>query len=750
MALPERKRGVCPVVTLDHLQDLLRRCRPHQQRQRQALAAMVQHKALAQHLLEPLQALLELAAGVAPRAAPGAGQRPGSAGARAAAIAAAAQPWQGQGQAVRLRLETCSATGRLSYGPHLDSRLAALLAADWCPFLACGCNLSVQAELEGGSLTEEAVAAACRSSGGALPVALCVPRCQLSARSSSSSAAAAAAAAAASDPFGDVPPEEVEEQQQVWVAGLLTAVVGKRLCTALDFGAQQEQPHGADGSSSSQRARLARVRVPMLPAEDSRLDSAAAGGSWPAAPSTVELQWSCDQLWRLAGPSAAVLVGGSGTGGIVSGTGGSGGSGGGHQQRRQQSGAAAACEAAAAPPLPGPQVSWGLHGYCSGAAVFAASRHGVAEAGHAAESGRRHKAPSLQQQQVLQEPAAAVAGFAPHSGGSQGGLLVRVELQHLELAVLAHLSGQPELQAACRSGAGAYQHTSNCWAAAAGQVEVPGAGNGGDAGGALGPPPLLITAGVATAVARCLAHSWSSKKLGWLLCCPRHAAAAAVESFLAAFPRLKAYLAEAAAAAEAACCAATLAGRQQQFGALKRQEDAMVSGLPLCVSGLSVGAPSSQIAVAPVSCCTAVDWPPVVHLLQGRGKLHKAILVHVLGGSLADVMKAAVVSTHAALAGLGPSCGPRGDSPGAQQPQGPQVALVLGHSIVLHLPSAFLAAHGGSPGAASAAVGAAVLPGLRSLYVGRATLSVPLGARLMAGPSLHLFDQQPTPPAAPR
>lgn len=176
----------------------------------------------------------------------------------------------------------------------------------------------------------------------------------------------------------------------------------------------------------------------------------------------------------------------------------------------------------------------------------------------------------------------------------------------------------------------------------------------------------------------------------------------------------------------------------------------MVSGLPLCVSGLSVGAPSSQIAVAPVSCCTAVDWPPVVHLLQGRGKLHKAILVHVLGGSLADVMKAAVVSTHAALAGLGPSCGPRGDSPGAQQPQGPQVALVLGHSIVLHLPSAFLAAHGGSPGAASAAVGAAVLPGLRSLYVGRATLSVPLGARLMAGPSLHLFDQQPTPPAAPR
>jgi hypothetical protein len=509
----------------------------------------------------------------------------------------------------------------MTYGSEADKYLASLVAAAWTPLTAAGASLSVQAELEQGSLTAEAAAAAAAASngiGGGLPVAFCVPRRQLAALAASGTSSAAAA-----DLGTDAPPEDdEEEEQQVWVAGLLTAIVGKRLRTALNFGAaqqQEQQRRRIDGSScydnsggcstgsGSQRASIARLRVPLLPDETARLQCAMAGGTgWGPTPSTVELQWPCDQLWRLCGPSAALLAGMCGAGGIACG----GGSGGGGSSARQeqapasgtageaaaQAGQAAAVSGVAE--VPGPLVSWGLQGYLSAAGVFAATPCAVPN-NPAVLGERPHKA--LAAAAAAQQPASlfnlsggAATGAAGCCNNGGSGLLVRLELRHVELAVLAHMSGQSELLAACRSsgGGGAYQQVGNCWAAAAGQLEVPGsrgAGSGGAAGG--GQPPLLISGGTAEAVVQCLVKGWSSRKLGHLLCCARQAAAAAVDSFLAAFPQLQAWLGQATAAAEAACCAVTLAGRQRQCAPLKRADDAMVRGVWLG----AVGGPRSTV-----------------------------------------------------------------------------------------------------------------------------------------------------------
>jgi hypothetical protein len=354
------------------------------------------------------------------------------------------------------------------------------------------------------------------------------------------------------------------------VTGRLVSIPGKRLRTALDFGAGQapreRQQAGATGdvasSSSSQRTSLAVVQVLLLPHASSR------DGSSATMPGSLDLQWPCDQLWRLMGPSATVLSGTSG-GGIRSGSGG----GSGHAPTPPQPQLV---------PFQAPPSLWELTSYCSGAAAFSAASTAPACAG----DSLRHKAPAGQQGQQLQ--GAAVQGSKPaatSSGDSgSGGLLLRIQLQHMELSVLAHLSGQPELQAACRRGnrggsGNAYDELSNCWAAAARQLEVPGSGGGGGAGGdASGhQPAVIICAGTTEAAVLCLVHGWSTKRLAAKLQCSKQAATAVLDSLLAAFPLLKTWLSEAAAAGEAACCAATLAGRQRQFAALKRADDAMVS-----------------------------------------------------------------------------------------------------------------------------------------------------------------------------
>lgn len=144
--------------------------------------------------------------------------------------------------------------------------------------------------------------------------------------------------------------------------------------------------------------------------------------------------------------------------------------------------------------------------------------------------------------------------------------------------------------------------------------------------------------------------------------------------------------------------------------------------------------------------------------MQGRGKLHKAILQHVLAGSLADVTKAALVAVHAALASLGQqasaaagAAAPAARSREQQQQQqrdwlrqqeGPGIVLVLGSSMAVHLPAGFVAGHGGGMAAAGAAA-AAVQHALRSLRIGRTQLAVPLAAACSAGPSLHPLARQP-------
>lgn len=140
--------------------------------------------------------------------------------------------------------------------------------------------------------------------------------------------------------------------------------------------------------------------------------------------------------------------------------------------------------------------------------------------------------------------------------------------------------------------------------------------------------------------------------------------------------------------------------------------------------------------------------------LQARGKLHKAALQFALEGSATDVIKAALASTAAALASLDAQAG----STGAQrttgraqmrQPEWPEVVLVLGHSLVVHLPGQYIAAaHGGDGGAAAATVAGAVQRALSHLRVGPARLAAPLAAAFTAGRTLYLLDQMPVAPAA--
>ena len=665
-------------------------------------------------MIKPLAALLALAEGrSAPPSRPGSAA-PGSGGSVSAPQRPLTPEQQPSDQPVQLQLRVCSTSGRLAYGDELERHLTALLGAEASPFVLSGCSQTVHGELAAGGLTREAVAAAA-AAGGGMPVAICVPCRQLLA------GAAAAGPTVGEAPYGSDPDGPPEEGTDVWVCGRLQEILGKRLCTALDFG---PSPHSSpDGGGSSQRVSLAVVRVAQLPDSNAaRLDSAAFGSSWPAAPGTITLTWPTDQLWRLCGPSAATLVGSAG--GIAS----SSGAASSQQQQQQQPGARQLR------PPPDATIPWSITGYCSGAAVFAAADPAAGGAEAAASDGLHHKA--------QQAAAAGQRSVAP--GGDSGSLLMRVELQHAELAVLAHLSAQPELQAACTAGCGAYERLSNVWAAATaaangGQLHVPATG-------------VLVGAAAARAAVHALVHCWSPKKLGWVLQVPRQAASVVLDSFLAAFPRLAAWLAEAAAAGEAAHSAATLAGRHRSFAPLKRTDDAMVrrawwQGLLPCM-GLLLPRAWSAHSSSPLS--------PSDPTLQARGKLHKAIMQHILEGSVADVVKAAVVATHSALAAArAPAAGSGTCSGGAphqaplQQRERPEVVLALGHSIVVRMPYSYIAAeHDGNAAAASTWVAAAVQRGLRHMRVGRALLAAPPTAVCTAGATLQHWDQRPVDTAA--
>lgn len=615
---------------------------------------------------------------------------------------------------VRLQLSVSAAAGRLTYGQELDRQLAALLAAEWSPFFTAGCSASIEEELARGSLTAEDVAAAACTSGG-LPVALSVPQRILRPEVASAHACQAAAGGSAeASPAVYVSnggPSEDEEQGDAWVAGVLLGIVGKRLRTALDFGEEQQERRqaqqgqvGSGCAGCSQRATLAVVRVARLPDEESRLGSAAVVGSVPAAVPTLDIQWPCTQLWRLAGPSATVLAG-SAVGGICCGAG------------------ADHHEFAAVQPAQAPRtreaVGWTLHGYCCGGSAFTAGYR----SGGSRSAGLRHKPASAQLQLAEQQPQQLYE--------VAGGLLLRADVQAGELAVLAHLSSQPELLAALHSSssaAEAYQQVSHCWAAAAGRLDVPGTGNPG-----AGQPPVLVSEAVAEAVAHALVHGWTAKKLGWVLRCSKQAAGEVLDSFLAAFPEVKAWLAKAGTRGEAACSAATLGGRHRSFPALQRSDDAM-----------------------------------------GRGKLHKAILTHMLAGSLADVATAAFVACHAALCTLAAQPGSAAAGPGRdelaaphgqeqaeqeqrqqqmqqqhhhqqahQAQQTPALVLAMGGSLVVHLPPAFLVSHGDDADAAAAVVATSLQQALRALQVGSACLAAPLPVAFAAGRSLHPLGLRP-------
>lgn len=136
-----------------------------------------------------------------------------------------------------------------------------------------------------------------------------------------------------------------------------------------------------------------------------------------------------------------------------------------------------------------------------------------------------------------------------------------------------------------------------------------------------------------------------------------------------------------------------------------------------------------------------------------RAKLRKAALAHVLGGSVADVTKAAFAAAHDALqqladgeAGRGGAAAPAAATGGGvaalpqkrQQPerstqQRPHaaLALVLGPLLVARCRDK----------EAAVAAAAAVRRVLGSLRVGRHPLEVPVAAHITAGPSLHHLAQ---------
>lgn len=177
-----------------------------------------------------------------------------------------------------------------------------------------------------------------------------------------------------------------------------------------------------------------------------------------------------------------------------------------------------------------------------------------------------------------------------------------------------------------------------------------------------------------------------------------------------------------------------------------RQRHAAPARLPSKSAGAPLQHLHSHVPPSPsiVHPSTHLSWP-----VQARSKLHKAALQFALEGSAADVLKAALVSTAAALKGLGARAG--GVQAARPEPEQPGVALVLGHSLVLHLPGAFIAAaHCGDASAAAAAVAGVVQRSLACVRVGCGQLAAPLPAAFTASRTLHPLDQLPVAPAAVR
>ena len=515
-------------MPLEHLQSLLEGCRPHQHRERAALQLLCHYSSLQARVIDPLDKLLELGGclGQAREAQPpGPGQ---TGGRRSPPPPASSEQAAAQEDCLMLQLSTChpSGSGLLTYGDAADGALAAVAGVEWAPFLTLAAvggpeGLSLQQELADGAVSAEAV----NSMPLGVPVVLAVPRCQLQ---SASPAAAAAAAEGGATPVGSwltAPEQQQERQEEVWVCGRVVEVLGKRLRTALDFTHPEQQ-------AVSQRVSMAVVRVPAL------LSTAHSGcAQWEGPPPVLDLLMPCHLMWRLAGPSAEVLGNGCSSG--------------------------TSSRVGAVLPPPAQLGLWQFQGYCSAQGVLTA----CAEAALKASASRAGK----EQQQQEEEEALPEQGVC-----QENPQVLVVRLRHLELLVLAQLSGDPALQEACRTADPA-RHVAACWAAAAHQVAIGGGGSsGGEGGGGGAPHAVLICAATAEAVAQALCYGWSPKKLGWVLRCTRQQAAEVSHSFLQAFPSLQHWCAALAERAGGAGAAATLAGRHRSL-TLPAKPDAMVS-----------------------------------------------------------------------------------------------------------------------------------------------------------------------------
>eukprot|EP00887_Chlorella_sp_A99_P004871 scaffold4.g4871.t1 len=389
------------------------------------------------------------------------------------------------------------------------------------------------------------------------------------------------------------------------------------------------QPPEPWGGTASPQ-RVTMAAVLVTPPPGEDRSCCASGGSWRPAPPPLELHVPCSALWRLTGPAADVFGGG-----------------GGFHPPAQLGG-------------------WRLGGFCSALGALALE-----------------PAPDGASSQL--------EGVWRSTGGT--GLLMAVRLLRVELLVLAQLSGERGLRAACTS-AEPYRHVAACWAVAARQVAGGGGGEG--------QRPLLISERAAEAVAQALCHSWSAKRLGWVLRCSMAQAAAVNQSFLQAFPTLAAWVEAATRQAEEGGGAVTLAGRHRML-ALPPQPDPMA-----------------------------------------LGKLHKAALQHALGGSVADVTKAAFVALSTALRSLHASTPPPAPQQDAEAPAADgaaqceqrassAIALVLGACLVVRC--------GAKEDVAAAAT--AVRRAVAQLRVGGRVLDAPVAARITAGPSLHPLHQAP-------
>lgn len=312
-------------------------------------------------------------------------------------------------------------------------------------------------------------------------------------------------------------PNSAGQERPLLVVGRISGLVGKRLCTALDFSSRAtamgsengENVAGAGASSAGGHHQhhhhlrdcgMVSVVVPPLPPD---LKDPDAPQEMPCA---IELNRSTDQVWRLAPDAAAALLP--------------------QPQQRSEEKATNA------------KGNKGHHRSDEDAMNGPEVRHAVL----CQVLGWRITNEDHNDHNVLQRDLYDLPSQPHHRW-------LIIEILNDELVVLADLSKDPELISACTASR-PWARTAAMWSVAAGGVATALSG-------------VFISAATAAAVVHSLVYGWSSTRLAQALGprATRQQATAAVASFLQAFPRVAAWREELIVQWERSHEVKTIAGR---------------------------------------------------------------------------------------------------------------------------------------------------------------------------------------------